>query len=199
MHRPVPSWQKPKKKGFKDNVYVILMVVGIWLIASLPVVLTMSVLSYHSHWKSVAYTPLADEIIKYTIWLGIILVILLRVVCLRKLKSSIFKSWVFAFALLLCFPALLFTTTQSAMVFYTKYCGEQVLLIGKVVEKYESRSSSYRSHTVYNLRTDNQKYNRIIVFKRDYHQAYVGQTVSLIQYKSQFLDFVDFDDVRFLD
>lgn len=199
MHRPVPSWQQPKKKGFKDNVYVVLMVVGIWLIASLPIVLTMSVLSYHSHWKSVTYTPLADEIIKYTIWLGIILVILLRVVCLRKLKSGIFKSWVFAFALLLCFPALLFAITQSAMVAYTKYCGEQVLLIGKVVEKYESRSSSYRSHTVYNLRTDNQKYNRIIVFKSDYHQAYVGQTVSLIHYNSQFLDFVDFDDVRFLD
>lgn len=190
---------QPKKNGFKDNVYVILMVVGIWLIASLPVVLTMSVLSYHSHWKSVTYTPLADEIIEYAFWLGIILAILLRVFYLRKLKSGILKSWVFTFALLLCFPALLFTTTQSAMVFYTKHFGVQELLVGKVIEKYESRAPSSRSSTVYNLRTDNQKYSRIIVFKRDYHQAYIGQTVSLIQYKSQFLDFVDFDDVRFLD
>lgn len=159
----------------------------------------MNILFYNSHWKSVSYTSLADEITKYSLWFGIILAILLRVFYLRKLKSGVFKSWVFAFALLLCFPTLSFAVAKSAMVAYTKHFGEQELLIGKVVEKYESNSSDYRSRTVYNLRTDNQKYSRIVVSKSNYRQAYIGQTVSLIHYKSQFLDYVDFNDLQFVD
>ena len=199
IHKAQYHGNNLKKKNLRDNAYVILMVVGIWLIAIALMFLIMNVLFYHSNWKSVSYTSLADEITKYSLCIGIILAILFRVFYLKKFKGGIFKSWVFVFALLLCFPALSSVMAKSAMVAYTKHFGAQELLIFKVVEKYKSDSSGYRSRTLYNLRTDNQKYSRIIVSKSNYRQAYVSQTVSLINYKSQFLDYVDFNDFQFVD
>lgn len=178
----------PRKRGFEGAIYLIFM---------LPLPLMIFISSYHSLWKSVNYTPLADMLIKCAILFGVILVILLRIFFLRELKSGIFKSRIFAFALLLCFPVLSFTITQSAMVTLTKYFGWQGVLTGKVIEKYESKKHiGYHTNIHYHLIIDNKKHSQISVSENNYHKAHIGQTVKLIHYQSPFLDYVDFDDIQ---
>lgn len=188
---------QPRKRGFGNTIYEILVSIGFLLILILPLPLMIFISSYYSLWKSVNYTPLADIIIKCVILFNIILAILLKVIFSRELKSILFKSWVFAFVVLLCIPALSFTITQSAMVTLTEYFGWQGVLTGKVIEKYESKKSiGYHTNIHYHLIIDNKKHSQISVSENNYHKAHIGQTVKLIHYQSPFLDYVDFDDIQ---
>lgn len=178
----------PRKRGFEGAIYLIFM---------LPLPLMIFISSYHSLWKSVNYTPLADMFIKCAVLFNIILIILLKVIFSRMFKSVLFKSWAFAFLLLLCVPVLSVTITQSAMVTLTKYFGWQGLLTGKIIGKYESEKPvRYRTEIHYHLIIDNKKHSQISVSKNNYHKAHIGQTIKLIHYRSPFLDYVDFDDIQ---